>query len=40
VAIRYIGRPQEVIVVDLERLKARAAEIAEEESGKLLSTTP
>jgi len=26
--------------VDLERLKARAAEIAEEETGKLLSTTP
>ncbi|TMK56893.1 MAG: aspartate aminotransferase family protein [Actinobacteria bacterium] len=29
-----------MIVVDLERLKARAAEIAEEETGKLLSTTP
>ena len=26
--------------MDLERLKARAAEIAEEETGKLLSTTP
>ena len=26
--------------MDLERLKARAAEIAEEETGKLLSMTP